>query len=86
VKRAVELIKKLDPASGLRYNKTEPRLVEPDVYFRKVDDAWQVFMNEDDVPQLRLSPVLIAAARARAADREVRTTFKSASPGGRCSL
>ena len=24
---------------GLRYNKTEPRLVEPDVYFRKVDDS-----------------------------------------------
>src|SRR5689334_24701064 len=41
---------------GLRYNKTEPRLVEPDVYFRKVDDQWQVFLNEDDMPQLRLSP------------------------------
>jgi len=56
VKRAVDVIKKLDPRPGLRYNKTQPRLVEPDVYFRKVDDQWQVFMNDDDVPQLRLSP------------------------------
>ncbi|HEX2714441.1 MAG TPA: hypothetical protein VHM88_19790, partial [Candidatus Acidoferrales bacterium] len=57
VKRAVAVIKKLDPRPGRRYNKTEARLVEPDVYFRKVDDGWQVFMNEDDLPQLRLSPV-----------------------------
>jgi RNA polymerase sigma-54 factor len=76
VKRAVELIKKLDPRPGLRYNKTEPRLVEPDVYFRKVDDAWQVFMNEDDVPQLRLSPVYRRLLARDAADREVRNYVK----------
>src|SRR5947208_14731027 len=51
VKRALDVIKKLDPRPGLRYNKTEPRLVEPDVYFRKVDDQWQAFLNEDDMPQ-----------------------------------
>jgi RNA polymerase sigma-54 factor len=56
VKRALEVIKKLDPRPGLRYNRTEPRLVEPDVYFRKVDDQWVAFLNEDDMPQLRLSP------------------------------
>src|SRR5207302_11259479 len=56
VKRALDVIKKLDPRPGLRYNKSEPRLVEPDVYFRKVDDQWQAFLNEDDMPQLRLSP------------------------------
>src|SRR6266404_5888428 len=56
VKHSLDAIKKLDPRPGLRYNKTEPRLVEPDVYFRKVDDQWQPFLNEDDMPQLRLSP------------------------------
>jgi len=40
VKHAIDAIKRLDPRPGLRYNKTEPRLVEPDVYFRKVDDLW----------------------------------------------
>ncbi|MGD0840441.1 MAG: RNA polymerase factor sigma-54 [Candidatus Acidiferrales bacterium] len=76
VKRAVDVIKKLDPRPGLRYNKTEPRLVEPDVYFRKVDDQWQVFMNEDDVPQLRLSPVYRRLLARDAADREVRNYVK----------
>ena len=65
VKRAVDVIKKLDPRPGLRYNKTQPHLVEPDVYFRKVDDQWQVFMNDDDVPQLRLSPGVSPVAGAR---------------------
>src|SRR6202167_1721735 len=76
VKRALDIIKKLDPRPGLRYNKTEPRLVEPDVYFRKVDDAWQVFMNEDDVPQLRLSPVYRRLLARDVADREVRNYVK----------
>ena len=76
VKRAVGVIKKLDPRPGLRYNKTEARLVEPDVYFRKVDDAWQVFMNEDDLPQLRLSPVYRRLLARDAADREVRNYVK----------
>ncbi len=76
VKRAVEVIKKLDPRPGLRYNKTQPRLVEPDVYFRKSDDQWQVYMNDDDVPQLRLSPVYRRLLARDAADREVRNYVK----------
>src|SRR6185369_60485 len=76
VKRALDVIKKLDPRPGLRYNKTQPRLVEPDVYFRKVDDQWQVFMNDDDVPQLRLSPVYRRLMARDAADREVRNYVK----------
>jgi RNA polymerase sigma-54 factor len=76
VKRAMEVIRGLDPRPGLRYNKTQARLVEPDVYFRKMDDGWQVFMNEDDVPQLRLSHVYRKLLARDAADREVRNYVK----------
>jgi RNA polymerase sigma-54 factor len=76
VKHSIETIKKLDPRPGLRYNKTEPRLVEPDVYFRKVDDTWQVFLNEDDMPQLRLSPTYRRLLVRDAADKEVRNYVK----------
>jgi len=76
VKHAIDSIKKLDPRPGLRYNKTEPRLVEPDVYFRKVDDLWQVFLNEDDMPQLRLSPTYRRLLTRDAADKEVRNYVK----------
>ena len=76
VKRALDVIKKLDPRPGLRYNKTEPRLVEPDVYFRKVDGLWQVLLNEDDMPQLRLSPTYRRLLARDAADKDVRNYVK----------
>src|SRR4029077_11235570 len=80
LKRALDVIKKLDPRPGLRYNKTEPRLVEPDVYFRKVDGAWQAFLNEDDMPQLRLSPTYRRLLARDAADRDVRNYLKKRPP------
>src|SRR5579875_137020 len=76
VKRAVEAVKRLDPRPGLRYNKTEPRLVEPDVQFRKVDGEWEAFLNDDDLPQLRLSPVYRKLLSRDMADREVRNYVK----------
>src|SRR6201988_1871226 len=76
IKRTLDVIKKLDPRPGLRYNKTEPRLVEPDVYFRKVDGVWEVFFNEDDMAQLPLSPTYRRLLARDAADREVRNYVK----------
>ena len=76
VKMAVDIIKKLDPRPGLRYNKTEPRVVEPDVFFRKVGEEWQIFLNDDDMPQLRLSPVYRRLLARDAADRDVRNYVK----------
>ncbi|HEV2021348.1 MAG TPA: RNA polymerase factor sigma-54 [Terriglobales bacterium] len=72
---AVEYIKTLDPRPGLRYNKTEPRLIEPDVAFVKNGEDWVVMMNEDDVPQLRLNPAYRRLLR-RDAEKEVRTYVK----------
>jgi len=72
VKRAVETIRKLDPRPGLRYNVTAPALVEPDVYFRKVSGEWQAFLNDDEVPQLRISPTYSRMLARGAADRDVR--------------
>jgi RNA polymerase sigma-54 factor len=76
VKRAVDVIKRLDPRPGSRYNKTEPRLVEPDVQFRKEEGEWKVFMNDDDVPQLRINPTYRRLLQRDAADRDVRNYVK----------
>lgn len=76
VKRAVDVIKRLDPRPGSRYNKMEARMVEPDVQFRKEEGEWQVFMNDDDVPQLRLNPTYRRLLSREAADRDVRNYVK----------
>jgi RNA polymerase sigma-54 factor len=54
--QAHAFIRTLDPKPGLRYNKTEPKLIEPDVAFVKQGDDYLVLMNDEDLPQLRVSP------------------------------
>jgi RNA polymerase sigma-54 factor len=56
VQSALEYIRTLDPRPGLRYNKVQARLIEPDVAFVKHGDEWLVIMNDEDLPQLRLNP------------------------------
>ena len=53
--QAFDLIRTLDPRPGQRYNRTEARLIEPDVAFVKRDNEYVVVMNEDDLPTLRLN-------------------------------
>lgn len=76
IKHAADIIKRLDPRPGLRYNKAEARVVEPDVYFRRSEEGWQAFMNDDDLPQLRLSPIYRRLMARDAADKDVRTYVK----------
>lgn len=56
IMEAVEIVKHLDPRPGQKYNKAQPRLIEPDVFIVKVGGQYTVVTNEDEVPQLRLSP------------------------------
>jgi RNA polymerase sigma-54 factor len=56
VEQSLNYIRTLDPRPGLRYNKVQARLIEPDVAFVKHGDEWLVIMNDEDLPQLRLNP------------------------------
>ncbi|MBV9405056.1 MAG: RNA polymerase factor sigma-54 [Acidobacteriaceae bacterium] len=52
---AVNVIRHLDPAPGLRYSGGGARQVEPDVYISKEGDDYVITLNDDDIPQLRLN-------------------------------
>ncbi len=52
---AVNVIRHLDPAPGLRYSGGGARQVEPDVYISKDSDDYVITLNDDDIPQLRLN-------------------------------
>lgn len=53
----LEIIRHLDPKPGLKYNVESSRYVVPDVYVVKIDDDYQVLLNEEGLPRLRISPV-----------------------------
>ena len=74
--QAIEFVRTLDPKPGLRYNRVEPRLIEPDVAFVKQGDEYLVVMNDDDVPQLRLNPAYCRLLTRGAAEKDVRNYVK----------
>src|SRR5881397_183725 len=72
----VEIIKALDPRPGQKYNRTQPRLIEPDVFIVKVGGQYTVVTNEDEVPQLRLSPTYRHMLERDALNKEVKNYVK----------
>jgi RNA polymerase sigma-54 factor len=76
VKEAVELIRRLDPRPGQRFNLAETRLIEPDVAIVKRGDEYVVVMNEEDQPMLRLNGNYRRMLRDKGTDREVRDYVK----------
>jgi RNA polymerase sigma-54 factor len=53
----VEIIRHLDPRPGQKYNVDSSRYVVPDVYVVKIGDDYQILLNEEGLPRLRISPV-----------------------------
>ncbi|HZR66357.1 MAG TPA: RNA polymerase factor sigma-54 [Terriglobales bacterium] len=76
VQVALDYIRTLDPRPGLRYNKIQPHLIEPDVAFVKHGDEWLVMMNDEDVPTLRLNPAYRKLLSREGNDRDTRNYVK----------
>jgi len=72
----VEFIRTLDPRPGRQYNREQTRLIEPDVVFVKRGAEWEVAMNEEDLPSLRLSSRYRRMLVAENTDKEVKDYVK----------
>jgi RNA polymerase sigma-54 factor len=72
----VEFIRTLDPRPGRQYNREQTRLIEPDVVFVKRGTEWEVAMNEEDLPSLRLSSRYRRMLVAENTDKEVKDYVK----------
>jgi RNA polymerase sigma-54 factor len=76
VTAALDFVRTLDPKPGLRYNKQETRLIEPDVAFVKQGDEHIVVMNDEEIPQLRVNPGYKRLLNRDAAEKDVRNYVK----------
>ena len=56
LKEHIEIIRNLDPKPGSRFNPQQSQYVIPDVYVVKVEDQYVAMLNEEGLPQLRISP------------------------------
>lgn len=55
VTEAVEFIRTLDPKPGSRFHASQVEYIVPDVFVMKVDDEYQISLNEDGMPHLRIN-------------------------------
>lgn len=57
LKHHIEIIQQLDPKPGSRFNESSSQYVIPDVHVHKVEGEYVAAVNEDSMPQLRISPI-----------------------------
>jgi RNA polymerase sigma-54 factor len=63
VQAAADEIAKLDPKPGLRYSARSDNYIIPDLVVDKIDDKYHVFLNDANLPRLKLSKAYQDIAR-----------------------
>ncbi|HCQ98035.1 MAG TPA: RNA polymerase sigma-54 factor, partial [Acidobacteria bacterium] len=77
LKDYVEIIRQLDPKPGSRFNESSSQYVIPDVHVHKVEGEYVAALNEDSMPQLRISPIYRRLLdKKRKSDDETRAYVK----------
>jgi len=55
LQHVIHLIQSLNPRPGSAFDTEEPEYIVPDVYVVKKNDKWQVELNIDSIPKLRIN-------------------------------
>jgi len=63
VQKAADEIKKLDPKPGLMYSSASDNYIIPDLIVDKIDGRYHVFLNDANLPRLKLSRAYQEIAR-----------------------
>ena len=63
VQKAADEIAKLDPKPGLRFRSGDENYIIPDLIVDKIDQQYRVFLNDANLPRLRLSKAYQEIAR-----------------------
>ena len=53
---AVSIITGFEPKPGRKYNDEDTIYISPDIYVFKVTDEYEIVLNEDGLPKLRINP------------------------------
>ncbi|VAX09860.1 RNA polymerase sigma-54 factor RpoN [hydrothermal vent metagenome] len=56
LKEIIQLIQTLNPRPGSQITASQPEYIVPDVFVRKVKGQWQVELNAETAPKLRVNP------------------------------
>jgi RNA polymerase sigma-54 factor len=63
VQKAADEIQKLDPKPGIKYSDLSDNYIIPDLIVDKIDNKYHVFLNDSNLPRLKLSKTYQEIAR-----------------------
>jgi RNA polymerase sigma-54 factor len=63
VQHAADEIQKLDPKPGLKYSDVKDNYIIPDLIVEKIDQKYHIFLNDSNLPRLKLSKTYQEIAR-----------------------
>jgi RNA polymerase sigma-54 factor len=69
--QATKLIEALEPKPGRPFSNTQNYVIVPDVFVVKNEGEWQVLLNDDGLPRMRISPYykqLMGAGQSNSAE------------------
>ena len=83
VLRAAKLISMMDPKPGRQFTTEKPHYITPDIYVVKVEGEYQVVLNEDGLPKLRVSPFYSKMVKKTASGKEASAYIRDKLAGAR---
>jgi RNA polymerase sigma-54 factor len=77
VKKVFEKIKGFDPKPGRNYSDEYTSYIMPDVYIIKKEDGFEILLNDDDLPELRLNRYYMELCRDKKTAGDTRKYIKN---------
>ncbi|MBP1748392.1 MAG: rpoN [Deltaproteobacteria bacterium] len=77
IKEVFERVKSFDPKPGRNFSDELISYVVPDVYVDKGEDGYEIALNNDDIPELRMSRYYLGLATDRKVNGETKRYIKN---------
>ena len=74
--RALDLIRGFSPKPGEKYSSKKPFYIQPDVYITKVGDDYEIVMNEDGLPKLKLNSAYRELLKKKDVSKDTKSFIK----------
>lgn len=76
ISAALETIRTFSPRPGQKYSSDEPVYIQPDVYIYRAGNGYQVVMNDDGLPKLRLNRAYRRLLKEATVSKDTKTFIK----------
>ncbi len=76
IAEAMETVRSYSPKPGQKHSQVNPIYIQPDVHIYKVDDEYQIALNDDGMPKLRLSRAYRELLKGKNVSKETKSFVK----------